>query len=123
MPKQILIAGGRNFKLTRDAFILLKELHERHKFVYGLSGMAKGVDSEAIIFYKEYNIKIKEFWPDWSRGKVGGYNRNLKMANELQTGDVGVIFAGGVGTNMMYDLLRNRPVSIIDYRSRMDLVK
>ncbi len=44
-----------------------------------LVGCAKGVDATVRDLCQELNVPIKVFKADWSRGPVGGYNRNRAM--------------------------------------------
>ena len=73
----VIIAGSRSitdYETMKD--IILKSNVYISEIV---SGCSRGVDSLAIKYAKENNIKLKEFPADWSKGKSAGYRRNLKM--------------------------------------------
>ena len=123
MGKRLLISGGRSHRLTPQAFDLLKKLNDKLKFTLLLNGMATGIDKEAREWAKKEGIPIKEFSADWSLGKRAGPLRNQLMVNELQSGDYAVFFMGNRGTDGCYELARNSPASIIDYRNRTDLIR
>lgn len=80
---KIIIAGGRDF----DNYLLLRDnlnslLRSKLPSVQIVSGMAKGVDTLAIQYAKEYNLSLKLFPANWDKyGKSAGYKRNIEMAN------------------------------------------
>ncbi|MDR1130525.1 MAG: DUF2493 domain-containing protein [Prevotellaceae bacterium] len=48
-----------------------------------VSGGAKGADTLAVQFAREYNIPLIEFLPEWeSLGRTAGYERNTLIINE-----------------------------------------
>jgi hypothetical protein len=78
--KKVIVAGSRgivNFSFVED--ILQKNIKD--KDVEIVSGMARGVDSLAVIYAKKYNLSLKKFPADWSIGKQAGHIRNAEMAN------------------------------------------
>lgn len=83
---RLIVAGGRDFN---DYERMVKELHTlcvgeqaplRQVSVSIVSGMARGADSLAVRFAKEYGVKLYEYPADWSQGKGAGFMRNTEMA-------------------------------------------
>ena len=78
---KIIIAGTRTF----NNYILLSQIINYYtKNISNfeiVSGCARGVDTLAIKFAKEYNIKVHEFPANWDQYKKrAGYLRNIEMA-------------------------------------------
>ena len=85
----LLIAGSRNYT---DYFefekVVNKLLHNRLKNndnIVIISGGAKGADSLAERYAKEYDYELKVFKANWDKhGKSAGYKRNAEMHNFLK---------------------------------------
>ncbi len=133
---RIIIAGSRDFndyKLLRkecnEIFnqiskerLLTGSINEDVKNMEIVSGGARGADKLGEQFAKEYNIKIKQFIPDWDTyGKSAGYRRNAEMALYAKK-DNGVLIAfwDGIskGTNHMIDLAKKHglKIYIVNYK-------
>ena len=85
---KLAIVGSRDFndyKSCKSA--ILKTLAEWNinvsEIEYIVSGGAKGADTLAEMFAKEYNIKMIIYNPDWKTlGKAAGILRNTDIVNE-----------------------------------------
>lgn len=96
---KLLVAGGRNFELTKDGYSILDDLHKKYKFDTNVNGMAKGIDWCARMWAIYNKVRVQNFYPDWGQyGKSAGPKRNKEMVNSLDDGDVAVFFKGGSGT-------------------------
>lgn len=109
---KLLIAGSRDFsnyqefcaKLSLQSYIQLTKVSEI------ISGGAYGVDSLAIQYAKENNIKFKIFKPDYDaydNKKYAPLARNIQMSIYC---DCAIIFWNGIskGTKHMIDQLEKR---------------
>lgn len=100
-PFKILITGGRDFndyeRLEKDILSIVENKDIKNLIL--VSGMAKGADSLAVEFYKNYKeVELEEYPAEWenfnepcirrtnSYGKdynvLAGCNRNIKMLKE-----------------------------------------
>ena len=128
---RVIIAGSRTIKLCDELrlkqFILNAldgKLHY-HKIEI-VTGMAKGIDTDAYNFAKNRRIKCKEFpvtKKDWfTLGKGAGHKRNTKMADYADM--LLLIWDGrsGGSKNMFKQMIKlNKPVYeiIIDRHQRV----
>jgi len=80
---KVAVVGGRDFEnypLMKKTFLeLLKEVEVSKEDVMIISGGAKGADSLAQRLAKELGLPILIFYPDWSKGKRAGLERNTKI--------------------------------------------
>jgi hypothetical protein len=107
-----IIAGGRDYLLQDDDVSKLDSIKDQITQV--VSGAAKGVDACGELWARQNNIPIKMFPADWkSYGKKAGYLRNKQMA---EYADACVLFCGGKGTQMMFDLATEYGLKIYDFR-------
>lgn len=114
---KVIIAGSRdfnNYELLKDKCNYYLQNYDDIEIV---SGLARGADSLAIKYAKEYNYPVKEFKPDWDKfGKSAGYIRNKEMA---EYADALIAFWDGKskGTKHMIDLAKsnNLKVKVILY--------
>jgi hypothetical protein len=111
----VVVAGSRNF--NNSAFIneiLKKELSKDDIIV---SGMARGVDTEAYWYAHRNNHKCIEMPADWNRyGRRAGMVRNgemLKIAEKL----IAVWDGVSVGTKHSMDQAKARGIPTIVYRT------
>ncbi len=124
MPKSLLVAGGRSNHLNKEGFAFLKNLHDKHKFINLINGMAKGIDQDAREYFSKLGLCIIKVPANWDElGKQAGPVRNKVMASKLSVGDVVVILPGGRGSDNMFECARQTPASVYDLRSRLDLIK
>jgi len=112
-----IICGGRNNHLTDDDKEYLKTLG----ITEVISGLAKGIDSDAVDWAKENNIPCIGIAADWDnlsapgavikfRGGqqcniIAGFQRNEKMAG---IAEACVAFKGGTGTLHMWKLAKKK---------------
>jgi len=107
-----IIAGGRDYLLTDEDIQKLDKI--KSEITEVVSGAAKGVDACGELWGRQNNLPIKMFPADWkSYGKRAGYLRNKQMAKYA---DACVLFQGGKGTEMMFDLATQYGLKIYDFR-------
>jgi len=107
-----IIAGGRDYHLSDTDVLKLDELADNISQV--VSGAARGVDSCGELWARKNNIPVKMFPADWKTyGKKAGYLRNKQMA---EYADACILFTGGKGTQMMFDLAKEYNLKIWDFR-------
>lgn len=133
---RIIIAGSRDFndykilfRKCNEIFAQLSEeglltgsINEDVKNMEIVSGGARGADKLGELFAKEYDIKVKQFIPDWDTyGKSAGYRRNAEMALYAKK-DNGVLIAfwdgTSKGTNNMINLAKKHglKVHVVNYK-------
>ena len=113
----IAIVGGRNFE---DYAKLKNHINNCGIIITKVvSGGARGCDSLARKYAKEYNIQLLEFIPEWEKyGKSAGFKRN-----ELIISNADWVFAfwdgSSKGTKSSIDISRRlgKPLEIIFYKS------
>lgn len=111
---KLIIAGGRDYRLTRTDLGDLDWLHGKIKVTEVVSGCARGADKGGEMWAESRGLPIKRFPADWDTfGKRAGYLRNAQMADYA---DAVVLFPGNKGTSMMFDLARERGLKIYDWR-------
>lgn len=111
---RLIIAGGRTYTFTDDDLTYLYELTQKYEIVEIISGGAKGADTNAKMFAQSMEIPFTEFPANWGKYKQrAGYLRNVEMA---KNGNAVVLFPGGNGTNMMYDIAKEKGLKIFDRR-------
>ena len=123
-----IIAGGRNYKFTKEDIEFLNSIKDEISEV--VSGKARGADNEGEDWAKSNNIPVKEFPAKWgnlnarevfiktnSRGysynSLAGFQRNEEMAKYA---DCLIIFSGGSGTEHMYKIAKENGLKIYDRR-------
>jgi hypothetical protein len=97
MPCKVIciIAGGRDYQLTRLDKARLAHIHIDEV----VSGGAPGADRGGEEWAAENGIPVKRFSADWTKyGKAAGPIRNREMAEYANTV---VLFPGGRGTTSM----------------------
>ena len=100
---RILVFGGRDFKdyksLKRALYEALGDhgIYEYSQVVI-ISGLARGADTLAKMFAKEFGCKYLGFLADWEQyGKAAGVIRNQQMLDEGNP-DIAVGCPGSTGT-------------------------
>lgn len=106
---KILVSGGRNFENILFFNDVLFHVNDNiNKITKVIHGSAKGVDSLASEYAKEYDIEEKGYKPDWNLGKSAGMQRNKDMVR-LEKPKLVICFpTGGPGTQHMIDHLDKR---------------
>jgi len=108
---KLIIAGGRNYHLTRKDFDNLDDIENVTEVV---SGCAQGVDSAGEGWARNRLIPIKMFPADWNaHGKSAGFLRNTQMALYA---DALAIFPGGKGSKNMFETAKTLGLKIYDFR-------
>ena len=109
---KLIIAGGRNYKLTAKDVETLDSLQRCIEEI--VSGGALGADKsgESYAFYKK--IPVKRFPADWqTHGRAAGPIRNKAMA---EYADAVALFPGGKGTDSMFREAKAAGLTIYDFR-------
>lgn len=91
---KVLICGSRNFT-NYDIFSrVVSHILKDYTAIEIISGGAKGADSLAEQYAKEYGYKNKIFPADWDKhGKKAGMIRNAEMIKEIKTCDNPIVIA------------------------------
>lgn len=104
---KVLVCGGRDFS---DKSLLTGTLDRVHS-KYGdalviVHGVARGADLMAEDWAKAREVAYEGFPAHWKKlGKRAGLERNKRMRDAAKPAAC-IAFAGGVGTRMMCDLMR-----------------
>lgn len=75
---KVIIAGSRGF--TNPNIVVAAVVKSKFPVTEVVSGGARGIDRFGEMFAKANNIPIKQFIPDWSKGRGAGLARNRDMA-------------------------------------------
>jgi predicted Rossmann-fold nucleotide-binding protein len=130
---KLIIAGGRNYRLTQDDYKILDGLLANVGVKEVVHGGATGADACGKEWAESRGIPVTPFDPDWDDlshpnaviryrrdGKpydaAAGPRRNAEMASYA---DAVAIFPGGRGTQSMYDLAKKAGIMIFDFRHRV----
>jgi len=112
-----IIAGGRDYNLNAIDISSLETVHKNIKITEVVSGGAKGADTCGELWAKSQHLPVKRFPADWNKlGKSAGYIRNEQMA---QYAKVCILFSGGKGTDLMFDLAKKYKLVIFDFRTQV----
>lgn len=76
---KVIVAGSRS--VTSYEAVAAAIVSSKFTITELVSGGARGVDRLGERWAVEHNVPIKQFLPDWSRGKSAGMVRNREMAN------------------------------------------
>lgn len=113
---KILVCGGREYDDWPRLKEKLDELHLEKGVSEVIHGSAQGADRLAGVWARWNNIPERPYPANWKQyGKRAGYVRNSQMLEEGKP-DVVVVFKGGSGTEMMYELSKKAGIPTIDYR-------
>lgn len=113
---RVLVCGGRDFT---DADLMWDELFcflDKHKYpeLTIISGMAKGADSLAADWAKQYGVNLEEYHADWEKhGRAAGPIRNQQMLDEGKPNLV-IAFPGGRGTAHMVKIAKAKGIEVIE---------
>lgn len=110
---RILVCGGREFSNYSFLESVLKQYISPDLFI--ISGGARGADSMAEYFAKQYDIPISVYKADWSKhGKRAGHIRNQQMLDDGKP-DCVIAMPGGTGTKDMIQRSKLSGVKTIVY--------
>ncbi len=106
-----IIAGGRGFIPSKLDYKHITSIIKEYEITEIISGGAKGADSFGEDLALKLHIKLKIFPADWNKyGKKAGYLRNKQMGDYT---DMAILMPGGVGTNIMRDIMHKLNKEII----------
>ena len=111
---KLIIAGGRDYELTREDRGWLDDLWVMEGVDEVVSGGAKGADASGEAWAVAREIPVKVFPANWDKhGKAAGPIRNEEMAAYA---DAVALFPGGRGTESMYQEAKKAGIEIYDFR-------
>lgn len=119
---RILVCGGRDFT---DKGLLYRTLdriiYDGDHTDYGLttiiSGSAKGADTLAEYFARDYYCGLETYHANWEKyGKSAGPIRNQQMIDEGEP-DLVVAFPGGKGTADMVRRAKKHGIKVVKIES------
>lgn len=106
---KILICGGRDFNDYVKLEDTLNQIEGRFTII---SGAAKGADTLAIQYAKQYGNPVKIYPANWDLyGKAAGLIRNQQMLDHEHP-DLVIAFPGGRGTAHMKRIAREAAVEV-----------
>lgn len=110
---KLIIAGGRDYRLTQDD---LDKLDSIEGVTEVFSGACRGCDRDGERWARSQGIPVKCFPAQWDvAGPSAGPLRNRAMA---QQGDAVALFPGGRGTESMYREAVAAGLRIFDWRDQ-----
>jgi predicted Rossmann-fold nucleotide-binding protein len=108
---KLIVAGGRNYQMTRED---KRKLMSIEGVTMVVSGGATGVDTTGIDYALAYKLPYAVFPADFNGlGKKAGPLRNKAMA---QFADACALFPGGKGTDSMYREAMAAGLKVFDWR-------
>jgi len=108
---KVIIAGGRDYNLTKSDFDLLDYISTKWQISEVVSGGANGADFGGEVWAEKNKISVKKFPPNWKEyGKVAGPIRNAEMA---AYSDGVILFSGGKGTKNMFETAKEFCLEIL----------
>lgn len=117
----VIIAGGRNYKLTSDDLVWLDEFHKAYTVTGVVSGGAPGADAEGERWAFDFNIPVRRFPADWvTNGRAAGPMRNEQMAVFLlgYPQRAVILFPGGKGTASMKKIAQKHSIPVFEPPSK-----
>ena len=133
---KVIIAGGRNYRLSKIGWLWLEKYHEFYKIDQILCGKANGIDLEGERFGLMNQIPVDPNPAEWQNFDIpmvkvaykGNYKYNALAGhyrNELmaQKATHLLLFPGGTGSNDMFKRATKHKLEITDFRSYLDLVQ
>jgi hypothetical protein len=105
---KVIIAGGRNYRLTKDDLDIIGSNIAIEEIV---SGGCSGADKDGELYAARCGIPVKVFPAKWeTQGKFAGPYRNNLMA---EYADAVILFPGGKGTENMRRLAKFHGLKIL----------
>lgn len=80
-PAKVLICGSRHYN-PRYRWLVEERVAKLEPGTLIIAGGATGVDTWAEEAALEHHLPVKIMKPDWTRGRRGGYERNMRMLDE-----------------------------------------
>jgi predicted Rossmann-fold nucleotide-binding protein len=112
--KKLIIAGGRDYKMTRADVEHLSAIVANHGYKEIISGGANGADLCGEVFAYCMNMPLTRITARWDKhGKAAGPIRNKGMAKR---GQGLAFFTGGQGTKSMISEAKAAGLLIHDFR-------
>lgn len=111
---KLIVAGGRDYKGNVARWIDFAEIEVTEV----VSGGATGADRLGEEYAEARGIPVRHFIPNWKDyGRAAGPMRNKEMA---EYADAVALFAGGKGTDSMYQEAKKAGIQVYDFRSAND---
>lgn len=110
---KLIIAGGRNYQLSKADMRQLDLIHFRYGVKEVVSGGARGADRGGEVWAQAVGIPVKVFKPDWRFGLHANPTHNFAMAAYA---DACVLFPGGKDTKDMFEQAKELGLTIFDFR-------
>ena len=111
---RIIVCGGRNYANKVGAFLLLDQVHAEYHITNIIEGGARGADRLARDWAIYRDIPFTTVNSNWDQfGKSAGYKRNVRMATEFKP-DAVIAFPGGVGTQHMITIAKQRKLEVLE---------
>jgi hypothetical protein len=108
---RVLVCGGRDFG---DRHLFNRTISRVQGVECIIHGCARGADTMADIYAREWSIPQLRFPADWAKhGKAAGFIRNQQMLDEGRPTLV-VAFPGGSGTADMVARARKAGVEVLE---------
>ena len=102
MIKKVGIIGSRSFVNTMDGYKIIKKIQDKMKFSTIISGGARGADTIAKKYAREFGLKYIEFPADWNKyGKKAGFLRNVDI---VRNSDLILAFWDGVSRGTLHSI-------------------
>ena len=107
---KLIIAGGRDYKMTPDDWGKLDEIVVTEV----VSGCASGADKAGEYYAEQKGLPVTKFPADWNaNGRAAGPIRNREMADYA---DAVALFKGGRGTESMKREAEKAGIQVYDFR-------
>jgi hypothetical protein len=98
---RVIIAGGRNYRLTQVDYAVLDELKDELPITEVVTGGSAGADMDAEMWARERKLPVRVFHARWKElGRAAGPHRNSLMVEYVATQLPAALlaFPGGDGT-------------------------
>ena len=100
---KLAIIGSRTFN---DYQLLKNEINdlvqkEKFEITHIVSGGAKGADKLGELYAFEYKIPTEIYYPDWSKGKGAGFERNHDI---IKNSDIVICFWNGESKGTLHSI-------------------
>ena len=110
---KLIIAGGRDYQLTKSDLEHLDQIDEVKEVV---TGGAKDADQGGEAWAHSRGIPIKRFPPEWNKYARGA--RIVRNREMVAYADAAVVFTGGRGTDPLFSLATKAGLIVYDWRNK-----